>query len=233
MTAAEADTSVEEHLYKVLVIGDFGVGKTSVIRRYTENHFSPNYKLTIGVDFSLKALQWDDKTKINLQLWDIAGHERFGHMTRVYYKYAIAAIIVFDLTRPASFESVIKWLHDVNQKVMLANEQPVPVILLANKSDLESVQITDDEVSKFCTDHKFAAWFKTSAKDGTNINEAMNCLVRSILNLTHKPAERLPEAISLKPVLIESSEVESSNVDQTNSATTAEKKSTFRSCCQD
>ena len=61
----------------------------------------------------------------------------------------------------------------------------------------------------------------------------MNCLVRSILNLTHKPAERLPEAISLKPVLIESSEVESSNVDQTNSATTAEKKSTFRNCCQD
>ncbi|KAJ8309112.1 hypothetical protein KUTeg_013986 [Tegillarca granosa] len=66
----------------------------------------------------MKNIQWDDTTKVNLQLWDIAGHERFGHMTRVYYKYAIAAII---------------WLNDVNSKVMLANEEPVPVLLLANK----------------------------------------------------------------------------------------------------
>eukprot|EP00105_Crassostrea_gigas_P021112 XP_011440133.1 PREDICTED: ras-related protein Rab-32B-like [Crassostrea gigas] len=138
MTCKMAATSAskesrQEHLYKILVIGEFGVGKTSIIRRYTEGSFSPNYKLTIGVDFALKLVNWSDNTKINLQLWDIAGHERFGHMTRVYYKYAIAAIIVFDLSRPATFDSVSKWLGDVNSKVMLANEQSVPVLLLANK----------------------------------------------------------------------------------------------------
>jgi Ras-related protein Rab-32 len=108
-------------------------GKTCIIKRYTEGTFSPNYKLTIGVDFSLKTLEWDSRTKVNLQLWDIAGHERFNHMTRVYYKYAIAAIIVFDIKRLATFESVLKWLADVNQKVMLENGSSVPIILLANK----------------------------------------------------------------------------------------------------
>jgi Ras-related protein Rab-32 len=102
------DDDGDEHLYKVLVIGDYGVGKTSLIRRYTEGYFSPNYKLTIGVDFALKTVEGEDGKKVALQLWDIAGHERFGHMTHVYYKYAIAAIIVFDLGRPATFESVIK-----------------------------------------------------------------------------------------------------------------------------
>ncbi|GFO00851.1 ras-related protein rab-32 [Plakobranchus ocellatus] len=66
---ANATNGPTEHLYKVLVIGEFGVGKTSLIRRYTEGYFSPNYKLTIGVDFALKSLEWDNNTKINLQLW--------------------------------------------------------------------------------------------------------------------------------------------------------------------
>ncbi|XP_020891881.1 ras-related protein Rab-32B, partial [Exaiptasia diaphana] len=125
--------SVQENLYKVLVIGEYGVGKTSIIRRYTEGYFSPNYKLTIGVDFAQKVIDWDESTRINLQLWDVAGHERFGHMTRVYYKYAIAAVIVFDLSRPATFEAVSKWYSDISQKVMLTNEKPIPIILLANK----------------------------------------------------------------------------------------------------
>jgi Ras-related protein Rab-32 len=149
---------VKEHLYKVLVIGEFGVGKTSLIRRYTEGFFSPNYKLTIGVDFALKTLQWSEDTKINLQLWDIAGHERFGHMTRVYYKYAIAAIIVYDLSRPATFDSVLKWHRDVNQKVMLANEQPVPILLLANKCDLEDAHFDPNLLDEFCKEHGFIGW---------------------------------------------------------------------------
>ncbi|KAL9953175.1 hypothetical protein ACROYT_G040548 [Oculina patagonica] len=144
---------------------------TSIIRRYTEGFFSPNYKLTIGVDFALKVIFWDEKTKINLQLWDVAGHERFGHMTRVYYKYAIAAIIVFDLTRPATFEAVLKWHWDVNQKVMLTNEKPIPVLLLANKCDLEDYPYDEDKLNQFCQEHGFIGWFPTSAKEDKNIGE--------------------------------------------------------------
>eukprot|EP00035_Acanthoeca_spectabilis_P020069 m.430994 g.430994 ORF g.430994 m.430994 type:complete len:223 (+) comp17242_c0_seq1:88-756(+) len=180
---AEAEEEASDQLYKVLVIGDYGVGKTSVIRRYTEGFFTPNYKLTIGVDFALKNIDWEDGSKISLQLWDIAGHERFGHMTHVYYKYAIAAIIVFDLGRPATFESVVKWQKDLNEKVMLANEEPVPTILLANKCDLSPSDVDKEKLDEFCKENGFLAWFATSAKINKNIDEAMHFLTEAILKV--------------------------------------------------
>jgi len=185
------------------VIGDYGVGKTSLIRRYTEGYFSPNYKLTIGVDFALKTVEGEDGKKVALQLWDIAGHERFGHMTHVYYKYAIAAIIVFDLGRPATFESVIKWQRDLNEKVMLANEQPVPCILLANKCDLSPGEIDKEKLDTFCQDNGFLAWFATSAKDNLNIEEAMGYLVKAILEVAkdnHPPQPGQEQFLKLDDV---------------------------------
>jgi len=177
------DDEPAEQLYKVLVIGDYGVGKTSIIRRYTEGYFTPNYKLTIGVDFALKNIDYKDGQKISLQLWDIAGHERFGHMTHVYYKYAIAAILVFDLGRPATFESVLKWQKDLNEKVMLANEEPVPQILLANKADISPNEIDKERLDAFCEDNGFLAWYATSAKTNKNIEEAMEFLIEAILKV--------------------------------------------------
>ncbi|XP_052702360.1 ras-related protein Rab-32B-like isoform X2 [Crassostrea angulata] len=168
--------SRQEHLYKILVIGEFGVGKTSIIRRYTEGSFSPNYKLTIGVDFALKLVNWSDNTKINLQLWDIAGHERFGHMTRVYYKYAIAAIIVFDLSRPATFDSV-------------------------SKCDLTDVHIDTNRLNRFCEENSIIGWFPTSAKNNENIDEAMKFLIEKILELpseSQQPSEHISLSMSVK-----------------------------------
>ena len=119
-------------------------------------------------------------------MWDIAGHERFGHMTRVYYKYAIAAIIVFDITRKVTFESVLRWLEDVAQKVMLDNEEPVPVILLANKCDLDNKEVEHQVIDSFCQKHKICQWFPTSAKNSINIDESMKFLVSTILKLSPK-----------------------------------------------
>jgi hypothetical protein len=110
------DSGVQEYLYKVLVVGDIGTGKTSIIKRFVHNIFSTNYKSTIGVDFALKVIRWDEKTEVRLQLWDIAGQERFGNMTRVYYKEAVGAFIVFDVTRVGTFEAVAKWKSDIDQK---------------------------------------------------------------------------------------------------------------------
>ena len=107
-----------EYLYKVLVVGEGNTGKTCIIRRYVHNIFQMSTKATIGVDFALKVLNWDRTKNITLQIWDIAGQERYGQMTRVYYQAAVGALIVYDVTRPESFDAVVKWKQDIDHKVM-------------------------------------------------------------------------------------------------------------------
>nr|XP_057936453.1 ras-related protein Rab-38-like [Doryrhamphus excisus] len=173
----------KEHLYKILVIGDLGVGKTSIIKRYVHHNFSPNYRATIGVDFALKVLNLDQET-VRLQLWDIAGQERFGNMTRVYYREAMGAFIVFDVTRPASFEAVTKWKEDLDSKVSLGNGKHVATVLLANKCDQGRDVLTNNgiKMEQFCQENGFVGWFETSAKENINIDEAANCLVKHIIS---------------------------------------------------
>lgn len=178
--------ATKEYLFKILVIGDFGVGKTAIVRRYTEGQFSSNYKITIGADFAIKSLQWDQCTKINIQLWDIAGHERFGYMTRVYYKYAVAAALVCDVSRLATFQSIEKWLIDLREKVSLEDGVPVPVILLANKCDISNPVINTEHINRFCNKSGILKWFQTSAKENININECMIFLVEKILEIKQK-----------------------------------------------
>ena len=94
----------KEFLFKILVIGELGTGKTSFIKRYVHQFFSDHYRATIGVDFALKVLQWDeDGTVVRLQLWDIAGQERFSSMTRAYYKGAVGAVVMFDQVSTNTF----------------------------------------------------------------------------------------------------------------------------------
>lgn len=189
---------IQQHLYKILVIGDYAVGKTSIIKRYCTGVFSPNYKLTIGVDFAVKELVWDEKTVVSLQLWDIAGHERFGTMTRVYYKYAIAAIIVFDLCRPATFEAVTKWRDDLNSKVVLGNQEPIPVLLLANKCDLKSSVIDAEMLDNFVRENNFIGWFATSAHSNINIDESMRFLTSKVLEVAKTNHPPKPEENSFQ-----------------------------------
>ncbi|XP_076326379.1 ras-related protein Rab-32-like [Tachypleus tridentatus] len=173
-----------EHLYKILVIGELGTGKTSIIKRYVHQFFSQHYRATIGVDFALKVINWDTNTLIRLQLWDIAGQERFGNMTRVYYKEAVGAFIVFDVTRIATFDAVMKWKNDLNSKVHLPDGSDVPCVLLANKCDMpkEGIVNIPSQMEQFCEDNGFIGWYLTSAKDNINIEDAVKCLVSNILS---------------------------------------------------
>jgi Ras-related protein Rab-32 len=172
-----------ECLYKILVIGELGTGKTSFIKRYVHQFFSQNYRATIGVDFALKVLNWDQSTIIRLQLWDIAGQERFGNMTRVYYKEAVGAFIVFDVTRPATFDAVNKWKTDLDSKVQLPDGSPIPCILLANKCDQpkQGLVALPAKMDEYCKENGFTGWFETSAKENTNIDESAKALVSKIL----------------------------------------------------
>lgn len=171
------------YTYKVVVVGDINVGKTSIIKTFLYNIFSNSYKSTIGVDFGLKRLYPNENTVINLQLWDIAGQERFGNMTRIYYKEAVAAIIVFDLTKENTFDNVVKWKMDIDTKIFLYNDKPIPVILLGNKSDLQTEQfMTDEEMKDYCKNNGFIGYYKVSAKNGNDIETAMNYLIDEIQN---------------------------------------------------
>lgn len=170
-----------EYLFKVLIVGDIGTGKTSLIKRYVHNIFSMHYKSTIGVDFALKVINWDENTTIRLQLWDIAGQERFGNMTRVYYREAVAAFVVFDVTRVSTFEAVEKWANDIKSKVFLADDKPIPMILLANKCDLANDQGPYQQWKSYAENNGFIKLFMTSAKDNIGIDDAGTCLVENIL----------------------------------------------------
>ncbi|XP_064653159.1 ras-related protein Rab-38-like isoform X2 [Lineus longissimus] len=183
-TTAGETSEKREHLYKILVIGELGTGKTSIIKRYVHQFFSQHYRATIGVDFALKVVNWDADTVIRLQLWDIAGQERFGNMTRVYYKEAVGAFIVFDVTRASTFEAVQKWKNDLDNKVQLSDGSPVPCVLLANKCDQAKEGLVNNsaQMDDYCKEKGFVSWFETSAKENINIDEAARCLVTQILS---------------------------------------------------
>mmetsp|Transcript_21027 Transcript_21027/g.26605 ORF Transcript_21027/g.26605 Transcript_21027/m.26605 type:complete len:146 (+) Transcript_21027:342-779(+) len=119
-------------------------------------------------------------------------------MTRVYYKYAIAAVIVFDVSRPATFDAVLKWREDINSKVVLANNEPIPCILLANKCDLPNTNINSEALDEFVKKHNFILWQQTSAQDDIGIDHAMKELVREILKVSKENApqqQKLNDAI--------------------------------------
>jgi Ras-related protein Rab-32 len=175
-------TETRELIYKVLVVGNSSVGKTSIIKRYVHDMYSSTYKSTIGVDFALKRLEWDPTTVIQLQLWDIAGQERFGNMTRVYYKQAVGAIIVYDVTQGNTFEDVKTWKSDIDAKVLLPDDTPIPVLLLGNKCDLMEKFKSEEEMDKYCKENGFIAHYLTSAMNGQNIDKAVSVLVGKILS---------------------------------------------------
>ena len=178
-------------ILKVLVVGEMGTGKTSLIRQYVQGFFSEFYKTTIGVDFATKELEWDEKTTVSLQLWDIAGQERYGNMTRVYYQEAVAAFVVFDVTRLQSLDMVKEWKKDIDEKVLTSLDKPIPCLLLGNKIDLcpdGKWAKTPEEMEEFCKENNFLHFFETSARHRTNVDEAAKYLVKYVMDNKIEPS---------------------------------------------
>ncbi|XP_023141217.1 ras-related protein Rab-32 [Amphiprion ocellaris] len=176
-------SSVSEKLFKVLVIGDIEVGKTSIVMRYVKKCFDQAYKATIGVDFFMKTVEWDAKTVVRMQLWDLSGQDRIKNLSRVYYKAAMGALVVFDITNSLTLKSATEWKQDLDSKLCLDNGRPVPAVLLANKCDLMKTKGEDlvSSLDRFCKDNNFLGWFETSAKENINIDEAGSFLVKQMM----------------------------------------------------
>jgi len=190
--STEKQSNVKEVYWKILVVGEPATGKTSIIKRYVSDSFNKNYLTTIGLDFALKTIPLNDNTHLKLQLWDIGGQERHGNMTKVYYREAVAAFIVFDVTRPHTFDRLVFWKKDIDSKVTLPpDDRPIPVVLLANKCDLLPNSAnnntggtffkTKTEMDQYCEENNYIGWFETSAKKDVNIEQAANFLVKRLI----------------------------------------------------
>ena len=167
--------------FKIVVIGDPSVGKTSVIRRFSENKFSQSYLPTIGADFNLKVIELA-QAQVIMTVWDIGGHDRFDSIRTFYYSGAHGGIIVFDMTREDTFKNVKKWEEDIRTG---AGEK-IPLILLCNKSDLlEQGEVTESEVQKIAEELKIP-YFKTSAKSGLNVQESFEQMAKECADFFSK-----------------------------------------------
>lgn len=179
--SARMDSSDDIIVSKVLVVGDVATGKTSLIRRYVHGWFSPDHRTTIGVDFSLKPVPLaNGKGELQIQLWDIAGQERFSGLARIYYRDAVGAVVVFDLSEPGSMESAVKWKADLDEKVFLPNGERIPVWLIGNKVDLVDENAREDEMNSFAKNKGFQGWIQTSAKTNHNVEQAFGGLANAI-----------------------------------------------------
>ena len=177
--AEEENEKKYDYIFKLILIGSSGVGKSSILQRYIQKLFNAEYTCTIGVDFFMKTINIRDKS-IKLQLWDTAGTEKFKSITTGYYRGANAAFVVFDLTSKSSFDSVSDWIENYYKYSNPDSEKHV--ILIGNKSDLkENREVTQEQIDNFTLNNKIK-YFETSAKNGENIEECFYFIAEKLMN---------------------------------------------------
>jgi len=166
-------------LFKLLLIGDSGVGKTCILFRFSDDAFNTTFISTIGIDFKIKTIELRGK-KIKLQIWDTAGQERFHTITTSYYRGAMGIMLVYDITNAKSFDNIAKWLRNIDEH---ANED-VEKMILGNKCDMEDKRVIPKEKGEAIAREHGIRFLETSAKANINIEQAFLELAEAILNKT-------------------------------------------------
>lgn len=187
---ASADQPFDES-FKILIIGNSDVGKTSLIFRFADGSFSAQYVSTVGIDFKNKIIVSNDK-QIQLQIWDTAGQERFRSITTAYYRGAAGFVIVYDITNEVSFKDVQEWVSLIESH----SGPEAKRILVGNMSDKEKERKVTRERGQELADQLGAEFIETSAKDNSNVEKVFQLLVESILKgkAAEIPAAEVPAA---------------------------------------
>eukprot|EP01031_Cornospumella_fuschlensis_P031831 gene31831-38489_t len=174
-------TICSDYLFKLLLIGDSGVGKSCLLLRFADDTYTESYISTIGVDFKIRTIDLDGKT-IKLQIWDTAGQERFRTITSSYYRGAHGIIVVYDTTDLESFNNVKQWLHEIDRYA----SDNVNKLLVGNKSDLTTKRAVSFEQAKEFADSLGIDFVETSAKNSSNVEKAF-MMMASQIKARYKP----------------------------------------------
>lgn len=180
-------------MLKIVIIGDGGVGKTAIREQYLTKQFQSEYVLTVGADFAMRD-EIVNGTSLRYQIWDLAGQQRFDGVREVYYKGALGALLIYDVTRPDSFFNTPKWINELWTNNTRGR---IPVIVVANKIDLrescdesistEQGRLFTDRLNKLTSPEGFTCHYvETSARTGINIQEAFSLLGRNIMKLAEQ-----------------------------------------------
>jgi Ras-related protein Rab-7A len=169
-------------LLKVIILGDSGVGKTSLMNQFVNDKFTKQYKATIGADFLTKEILIEDKL-VTMQIWDTAGQERFQSLGVAFYRGADSCILVYDITDPKSFESLDLWRDEFIAQAAPRNAKEFPFVVLGNKADLAKVkrQVPQNKAQSWCKSKGDIPFFETSAKDNINVEQAFQMVAKNAL----------------------------------------------------
>ncbi|OAY33124.1 ras-related protein Rab7 isoform X2 [Manihot esculenta] len=184
----DLSTTKRRALLKVIVLGDSGVGKTSLMNQYVYKKFSHQYKATIGADFVTKELQVDDKL-VTLQIWDTAGQERFQSLGAAFYRGADCCVLVYDVNVLKSFETLNNWHEEFLKQADLVDPDAFPFIVIGNKIDIDggnSRAVSHKKATDWCASKGNLPYFETSAKENYNVDEAFLCVAKVALVTEHE-----------------------------------------------
>jgi Ras-related protein Rab-7A len=186
-------------LLKVIILGDSGVGKTSLMNQYVHKRFSAQYKATIGADFLTKEVMIDDKL-VTLQIWDTAGQERFQSLGVAFYRGADSCVLVYDITDAKSFDNLESWMDEFIVHAAPRNPDTFPFVVLGNKADMASSkrQVSTAKAKAWATQKGDVPLFETSAKEALNVEQAFYTIAKNALQQEsqQKPIF-IPESLDL------------------------------------
>lgn len=181
--------SEPDFLLKIVLIGDSGVGKTNLLSRFARDQFNPDSKSTIGVEFATKTLEIEGKT-VKAQIWDTAGQERYRAITSAYYRGAIGALLLYDITASLTFSSLTRWLQELRENA----DSNIVVMLVGNKSDLQELRAVSTEDGTGFSQQENLLFIETSARNATNVQEAFTTLITEIVHRLSKQNIVSPES---------------------------------------
>ncbi|EIW60964.1 GTP-binding protein ypt1 [Trametes versicolor FP-101664 SS1] len=183
-----------DYLFKLLLIGDSGVGKSCLLLRFAEDAFTDSYLSTIGVDFKIRTIELEGKT-VKLQIWDTAGQERFRTIAAAYYRGAQGIIMVYDVTEQETFSNVKGWITEIERYA----SEGVKKLIIGNKSDLVERKVVEYSIAKEFADSLSIPFIETSAKNSTNVEEAFTLMAKTIKDECPEESSGASKTTSVTP----------------------------------